>query len=94
MARASKGPGGGRPETPSGRRGTPAPSRRYTPPTPRAVREGSRYVPVAVATFAGLGVVVVVANYLEWLPGSPTNWWLVAGLGCFLAAILSATQWR
>ena len=90
MARATKGPGGGRPD----RSAHDGASRRYTPPTPTEISRSSRYVPVIVACLVGLGMVLIVANYLEWLPGGTTNWWLVGGLGCFLAGILTATQWR
>jgi hypothetical protein len=42
----------------------------------------------------GLGVVVILLNYLELLPGSVSNWYLFGGLGLILGGILVATQYR
>jgi hypothetical protein len=42
----------------------------------------------------GIGLVVILANYIGWLPGATSNWYLVVGLGFILGGILTATQWH
>ncbi len=44
--------------------------------------------------FMGLGILMIVANYLQILPGSVTNWYVFGGLGLILAGIITATQYR
>jgi len=104
MARPTKRkvPGGGAPNKggPSRRvterpdKATPEPSRRYTPPVPESVKVSPSWVPVAMFAQLGLGLVVILANYVEWMPASPTNWYLVLGLGFILGGILTATKWH
>ena len=40
------------------------------------------------------GLVLIVSNYLSWLPGSPASAWILVGLGFVLGGILTATKWR
>ena len=40
------------------------------------------------------GLLVIILNYVELLPGATTNWYLVVGLGFILGGILTATQWH
>ena len=42
----------------------------------------------------GLGVLVILLNYLELLPGAASNWYLLGGLGLILGGIITATQYR
>jgi branched-subunit amino acid ABC-type transport system permease component len=44
---------------------------RYTPPTPTKAAPSPLWVPVVMATTLACGVIVIVANYLELLPGAP-----------------------
>ena len=37
---------------------------------------------------------MIVANYLQMLPGAVTNWYVFGGLGLILAGIITATQYR
>jgi hypothetical protein len=93
MARPTKRkvPGG----TPTGsKRTTPAASRRYTPPVPQSAKVSPMWVPVLMFVLLGIGLVVILANYIGWLPGSTSNWYLVVGLGFILGGILTATQWH
>jgi len=94
MARPTKRkvPGG----TPTGqtKRTTPAASRRYTPPVPQSAKVSPAWVPVVMFVLLGIGLVVILANYIGWLPGSTSNWYLVVGLGFILGGILTATQWH
>jgi hypothetical protein len=45
-------------------------------------------------TFFGLGVLVIVLNYLNLLPGEAKNSYLFLGLGLITAGFLLATQYR
>ncbi len=69
-------------------------SGRYTPPIPDEYRSSPWWVPALVLAFMGLGVIVIVLNYLSALPASPTNWYLLGGLGCIIAGFLVATRWH
>jgi hypothetical protein len=41
-----------------------------------------------------LGVLVILLNYIDALPGSPTNWYTLGGFVCILAGALLATSYR
>ena len=47
-----------------------------------------------IVALLGAGTAVIVANYMSWLPGSPTSAWIAVGLGIVLVGILLATRWR
>jgi hypothetical protein len=72
------------------------PSSRYTPPSARRDQMPSpRWVPVLMFTLLGLGVVVIILNYIDIvLPGATSNGYLLLGLGLILAGIITATQYR
>jgi len=74
------------------------PSGRYTPPGTGASKGPSpRWVPVLMFALWGLGLLVIILNYMGVLPGSAdggNGWYLVAGLGAILAGIMVATQYR
>jgi hypothetical protein len=92
--------------TPKG--GAPAASRpeastRYTPPVPREQKVSPRWVPVLMFALLGLGMLLILLNYLGVLPAlwwdnppdsDTSNWWLLIGLGSILAGIMTATQYR
>jgi predicted membrane channel-forming protein YqfA (hemolysin III family) len=42
----------------------------------------------------GLGVLMILLNYMDLLPGGTDNWYLLGGLGLILGGILTATQLR
>ena len=69
-------------------------SSRYTPPTPRYVKESPRWVPVLMFALLIVGVLLIVLNYIEVLPGSVSNWYLLVGLAAIFGGILTATQYR
>lgn len=106
MARPNKRrvPGGGAPgpaagggtkrTTQAGGQRKPPASSRYTPPIPQSVKSSPPWVPVLVFTFLGLGLAVILLNYVGVLPGDTSNWYLVVGLGFILGGILTATQWH
>ena len=81
-AKASRGPG------------TPAPSSRYTPPVPSYKKVSPPWWPATMFVPWGLGIVVIILNYVEFLPGSVSNWYVLGGLGLILAGIIAATQYH
>ncbi len=72
----------------------PPPSARYTPPIPREYKVGPRWVPVVMFILLGLGMIVIITNYLGVLPGETNNWYLLGGLGLITAGFITATRWR
>jgi hypothetical protein len=73
----------------------PSPSGRYTPPIPREHKVSPRWVPVVMGLLLVAGMVMIVTNYLNLLPGAdPSNWYLLGGLGLITAGFIVATRWR
>lgn len=78
-------------------KGTPqsAPTGRYTPPIPKEYKVSPLWVPIVMFSLLGLGMLVIVTNYLNLLPGpDPSNVFLLAGLGMITAGFIVATKWR
>jgi Cell division protein CrgA len=73
---------------------TPKSTGRYTPPVPKEVKVSPRWVPALMGILLLLGAAVILLNYVNILPGSVTNWYLLAGLGLITAGFITATQWR
>jgi Cell division protein CrgA len=70
-------------------------SKRYTPPTPKTVKHSPLWVPVAMFTTMGTGIVVIVANYLQLLPGGEAkNSYLILGLVLMVAGFVLSTRYR
>ena len=67
---------------------------RYTPPPPKKAPPSPMWVPVLMFTFFGLGILTIILNYLQLLPGDANNWYLFLGLGFITAGFLLATQYR
>ncbi len=75
--------------------GAPAISSRYTPPTTKFEDMPSpMWVPVLMFAMWGLGMITIFLNYLSYLPGATSNWYLLLGLGFILGGIITATQYR
>ena len=72
----------------------PVPTSRYTPPIPREMKISPIWVPIAMFTFLGIGVIMIILNYLDLVPGGTSNWYLLGGLGAILAGIITATQFH
>lgn len=53
-------------------------------------------IPYLMFGLMGLGLVVILGNYI--IPGghlgTPSNWYLLGGLGLILGGIVAATQYR
>jgi hypothetical protein len=52
------------------------------------------WVPVLMLTFFGVGVFGILLNYLGVLPSSPSNWYLLGGLGVIVLGFITATRYR
>jgi len=73
---------------------TPAPSGRYTPPIPRAVKTSPWWVPVLMLGLIALGAFAIILNYLDVLPGGASNTYLLVGLALITAGFVTSTQWH
>lgn len=78
--------------TPKG--GTSTSSGRYTPPIPREAKVSPTWVPVLMFTTLGLGMIIIVINYLGVLPGGADNWYLLGGLALITVGFVTATRFH
>jgi hypothetical protein len=71
------------------------PPGRYTPPKPKTAKESPLWVPATMFACLLTGLVVIVGNYLELLPGGQAqNSYLFVGLGLLIAGFVLSTQYR
>ena len=79
---------------PSGRV-TPKATSRYTPPIPRTEKVSPMWVPVVMFASMGLGMLIILANYVSLLPGNgPSNLYLLAGLVLITIGFVTATKFH
>lgn len=77
------------------KRVTPKPTPRYTPPVPKSQKVSPLWVPVLMFTCLGLGMLIILANYVDLLPGDgPNNLYLLIGLGFITAGFITATRYH
>ena len=70
-------------------------SGRYTPPIPQEYKVSPRWVPIAMGVLLIGGMLMIICNYLNLLPGEdPSNAYLLGGLGLITAGFIVATRWR
>jgi hypothetical protein len=68
---------------------------RYTPPPQKKAEPSKLWVPVAMTAFLAVGLLVIVANYMNLLPGVDTeNRYLLLGIGLISAGFVIATNYR
>jgi Cell division protein CrgA len=76
-------------------------SGRYTPPSARArsdaelaaSMESPPWVAGLMFLFFGIGLIIIVLNYMfTFLPSSPSNWYLLGGLGAIILGFITATR--
>jgi hypothetical protein len=68
---------------------------RYTPPPPKKAEPSPLWVPAAMATCLILGLLVIVTNYLNLLPGANTeNRYLLLGILLISGGFGLATNYR
>ncbi|HZU79025.1 MAG TPA: cell division protein CrgA [Acidimicrobiales bacterium] len=77
--------------SPAGRRPSGG---RYTPPIPRSKKVSPKWLGPLILVLLLLGALMIVLNYFDVLPGSPTNWYLLGGIGLIAAGFITATQWH
>jgi len=80
-------------------KGTRPHETKYEAPTHTNYKDGPSptWVPVLMFGLLILGMLVIITNYLGWLPtsdGGASNWYLLLGLGFILGGIITATQFR
>ena len=85
-------PKGGR--TQAGRPSSATESGRYTPPIPRSERVSPKWVPALMFALLGLGVLVIVLNYVGLLPGDAKNGYLLLGLALITGGFIVATNYH
>ena len=68
---------------------------RYTPPPQKKAPPSKLWVPVGIAVLMAAGLIVIIGNYLNLLPGSNTeNRYLLLGIVLISAGFLLATNYR
>ena len=68
---------------------------RYTPPIPQEYKVSPRWVPIVMGILLIAGMLTIIGNYLNLLPGDdPSNAYLLGGLGLITAGFIVATRWR
>ncbi len=92
---AKKASDSGKPGGTTSGRVTPKPTARYTPPVPRSEKVSPRWVPIVMFTCLGLGMLVILANYVSLLPGDePSNMYLLVGLLFITTGFITATKYH
>lgn len=69
-------------------------SGRYTPPIPREQKVSPTWVPVLMFALLGVGVLVIVLNYVNLLPGDASNGYLLLGLLLITLGFVTATNYH
>jgi hypothetical protein len=77
-----------------GGRVTPKASARYTPPIPREQKVSPLWVPVLMFACLGIGMLMIILNYVNLLPGGTSNWYLLGGLILITVGFLTATRYH
>ncbi len=66
-------------------------SGRYTPPIPREVRRSPAWFPFVLLGFLVIGLLLIVLNYVNVLPGGTNNYYLLVGIAGIVAGLIMAT---
>ncbi len=64
---------------------------RYTPPIPREVRRSPAWFPYVLLGLMAVGVLTIVLDYIDILPGGTNTWYLIGGIGAIVAGLIMAT---
>jgi hypothetical protein len=64
----------------------------YTRPIPKDTKRSPKWFGLLVVGLLVLGAFLLVGNYLSFLPGAVSSWYLVAGLVSMLGGFLLATK--
>jgi hypothetical protein len=79
---------------PTGRPSSAEQSGRYTAPIPREQKVSPMWVPVLMFAFLIAGVLVIVLNYVNLLPGDANNGYLLLGLLLITLGFVTATNYH
>ncbi len=71
-----------------------ASSGRYTPPIPRKFKKSDPRMLYLIFGLLGLGVLLILLNYLDLLPGGVSSWYLLVGLVLISGGFFVATGYR
>jgi hypothetical protein len=74
--------------------GKPIRNERYTPPISKSAKTSPRWMGISIILLFLLGVLVVILNYADVLPGGVNNWWLVGAIGAIFAGLILATRYH
>ena len=92
---SKRAPESGKPGGATSGRVTPKATGRYTPPVPRSEKVSPRWVPIVMFASLGLGMLVILANYVSLLPGGePSNMYLLLGLFLITTGFVTATKYH
>jgi Cell division protein CrgA len=72
----------------------PGQSTRYTPPIAKSVKKSPKWMGILILGLFVLGVLIVILNYANVLPGGVNNWWLVGAIGSIFAGLMAATRYH
>ena len=67
---------------------------RYTPPIPKNAKTSPRWMGLSIIALFVLGVLIVILNYADLLPGGVDNLWLIAAIGSIFVGLLLATRYH
>ena len=67
---------------------------RYQPPPKKKPKPSPTWFGATILTIIVAGILVIVLNYINLLPGAPRNLYLWSGLGAVALGMALATQWR
>ncbi|MCA1833471.1 MAG: cell division protein CrgA [Actinomycetota bacterium] len=68
--------------------------RRYQPPPKPKPKPSPKWYGPVILFLMGAGVLVIVLNYMDLMPGPTSNTWLWTGLGAIAVGFVGATQLR
>jgi len=71
---------------------TPKATGRYTPPVPKSQKVSPLWVPIVMFTTLIGGMLMIILNYVDILPGGTSNGYLLGGLGLITVGFLTATK--
>ena len=93
MAKAQKAPRSHRGTT-TGRYMSAEQTGRYTRPIPKDTRRSPRWFGPVCIGLLGLGTLLLVGNYLNFLPGAVSAWYLAGGLVAIVLGFVLLTRLR